>query len=98
AVTGLARGDCVEIQRFGLARRMVDIRPHSVARASHTLQKIVALREPKIDQLAIVARRNPTQHLERRPCLDVTLRSKQPLGAPDLELVSCRSCAERLTV
>src|SRR5262249_60445024 len=56
----------VEKERFALARCLLGVRLEGVARGAGALQVVVALREAEIDQLALVAGREPTERLGRR--------------------------------
>ena len=94
-VAELARRDGVEEERFALARGLLDVRLDAVARVARPLQEVVALGEPQLDELAVVALRGLAQALERRARLRVPLGAEQPLGAPELQLVAVRAGRDR---
>ena len=94
----LAKREGVKEQRFGLARRAIDIRAQAVARVAGTLQEIVAFGEPQVDQLSIVALSGVSQPLERRPRLRVPLASEEPLGTSQFQLVANAAGRDRLAV
>jgi hypothetical protein len=76
----------IEEPRFGLARRLVEIRLHAVARRGVALEEIVALRDPQVDHFPIVAGHLTLQILERAARLAVALRAEENQRAAEVPL------------
>ena len=94
-IAELADRERVEEERFTLPRRVLDVRIQPVARVARALEIEVALGDPHLHELAIVALRRRPDVDERAARLRVALRAEQPLGAPELELVAIRSGRDR---
>ena len=78
----------VGVRRFGQARALfVEIRAQRVVRGRILLQLEVTLREPEIDQRAILGWRERLEQIEPPARVGVASRPVQPLGAAEVERI-----------
>jgi hypothetical protein len=86
-VSQIAFSERREEQRLRLARRAAGERPQAVARHPQSLQEVIALGQPQLDQFAVVAVCRAREQLERGAGGRISFRRKQPLRASELEFV-----------
>ena len=76
-----------EEPRLGLARRPLQVRTRALTRGVVAPEIEIAFRDPQIDQLLVVAARDPLEILECRARLGIAAGAKEQRGPAEIRLI-----------